>query len=94
MGSGTSIVTGHLHSLKVTPYTDYNGTRYGVDTGTLADIDGKQFIDYLEDNPVNWRSGFSVLTFRDSRLLLPELAIKHSEGMLDFRGQLIDVSAL
>jgi hypothetical protein len=35
-----------------------------------------------------------VLTFRDSRLLLPELAIKHSEGMLDFRGELIDVSAL
>jgi len=30
--SGTSIITGHLHSLKVTPWTDYNGTRYGVDT--------------------------------------------------------------
>jgi hypothetical protein len=94
MGSGTSICTGHLHSLKVTPYTDYRGTRYGIDTGTLADIDGKQFNDYLEDNPVNWRSGFAVLTFRDSRLLFPELAIKHSEGMLDFRGDLIDVSAL
>jgi hypothetical protein len=93
MGSGISIVTGHLHSLKVTPFTDYRGNRYGVDTGTLADIDGKQFNDYLEDNPVNWRSGFSVLTFRDSRLLLPELAIKHAEGILDFRGQLIDVSA-
>src|SRR6185295_3725554 len=26
--SGKSIVTGHLHSLKVTPLTDYNGTRY------------------------------------------------------------------
>ena len=94
MGSGISIVTGHLHSLKVTPFTDYRGNRYGVDTGTLADIDGKQFNDYLEDNPVNWRSGFSVLTFRDSRLLLPELAIKHAEGVLDFRGELIDVSAL
>jgi hypothetical protein len=94
MGAGTSIVTGHLHSLKVTPYTDYNGTRYGIDTGTLADIDGKQFNDYLEDNPVNWRSGFAVLTFRDSRLLFPELAIKHSEGMIDFRGDIIDVSSL
>lgn len=94
MGAGTSIITGHLHSLKVTPYTDFRGNRYGVDTGTLADIDGKQFNDYLEDNPVNWRSGFSVLTFRDSRLLMPELAIKHSEGMLDFRGELVDVSAL
>ena len=38
--AGKSIVTGHLHSLKVTPYDDYNGTRYGVDTGTLADPDG------------------------------------------------------
>jgi hypothetical protein len=92
--AGISIITGHLHSLKCTPYSDYRGNRYGVDTGTLADIDGKQFNDYLEDNPVNWRSGFAVLTFRDSRLLFPELAIKHSEGMLDFRGELIDVSAL
>jgi hypothetical protein len=93
-GSGVSIVTGHLHSLKVTPFTDYTGTRYGVDTGTLADIDGKQFNDYLEDNPVNWRSGFAVLTFNDGRLLWPELASKHAEGLLDFRGQLIDVSAI
>jgi len=92
--AGISIITGHLHSLKCTPYSDYKGNRFGVDTGTLADIDGKQFNDYLEDNPVNWRSGFAVLTFRDSRLLFPELAIKHSEGMLDFRGELIDVSAL
>jgi len=92
--SGISIITGHLHSLKCTPYSDYRGNRYGVDTGTLADIDGKQFNDYLEDNPVNWRSGFAVLTFRDSRLLIPELAIKHAEGVLDFRGELIDVSAL
>jgi len=94
MGAGTSIITGHLHSLKCTPYSDYRGNRYGVDTGTLADIDGKQFNDYLEDNPVNWRSGFAVLTFRDSRLLFPELAIKHSEGMIDFRGDIIDVSSL
>jgi hypothetical protein len=94
MGSGTSIVTGHLHSLKVTPFSDYNGTRYGVDTGTLADIDGKQFNDYLEDNPVNWRSGFAVLTFNNGKLLWPELASKHAEGLLDFRGQLIDVSAI
>lgn len=94
MGAGTSIITGHLHSLKCTPYSDYRGNRYGVDTGTLADIDGKQFNDYLEDNPVNWRSGFAVLTFRDSRLLFPELAIKHAEGMIDFRGDIIDVSSL
>ena len=36
VGSGKTMVTGHLHSQKVTPYTDYNGTRYGIDTGCVA----------------------------------------------------------
>lgn len=92
VGSGKSIVTGHLHSLKVTPYTDYNGTRYGVDTGTLADTDGPQFVDYLEDSPTNWRSGFVVLTFVDGELLMPEMAQKWSDGKIQFRGQVVDVS--
>jgi hypothetical protein len=93
-GAGITIVTGHLHSLRVTPFSDYNGTRWGVDTGTLAETDGPQFLDYLEDNPVNWRSGFAVLTFKDSKLLWPELVSKHEDGIIDFRGQLIDVSKL
>ena len=92
VGSGKSIVTGHLHSLKVTPYTDYNGTRYGVDMGTLADTDGPQFVDYLEDSPTNWRSGFVVLTFVDGELLMPEMAQKWSDGKIQFRGQVVDVS--
>lgn len=94
VGSGKTIVTGHLHSLKVTPYSDYNGTRYGVDTGTLADTDGPQFVDYLEDSPTNWRSGFVVLTFKDGQLLYPEIVQKFSEGQIQFRGQVIDVSHL
>lgn len=70
---GEAIVTGHLHRLMITPYTDYHGDRkYGVDTGTLADIKGPQFA-YTEDNPVNWASGFAVLTIRDGRLLPPEI---------------------
>jgi hypothetical protein len=32
--AGTTMVTGHLHSVKVTPFSDYNGTRWDVDTGT------------------------------------------------------------
>lgn len=92
VNSGASIVTGHLHSLKVTPFSDYNGTRYGVDTGTLADTTGPQFTDYLEDNPMNWRSGFAVLTFHKGRLLWPELAHKFADGVIEFRGQLVDVS--
>lgn len=90
MRGGKSIVTGHLHSLKVTPWTDYNGTRYGVDTGSLSDADGAQF-DYAEDNARNWRSGFAVLTFRDGKLLLPELAQVWDEGHIQFRGDLLPV---
>jgi DNA-binding CsgD family transcriptional regulator len=92
LNSGVTTITGHLHSLKVTPFGDYNGTRWGVDTGTLAEIDGPQFIDYLEDGPVNWRSGFAVVTMKNSKPLWPELVSKHAEGIIDFRGQLIDVS--
>lgn len=90
--SGLSIVTGHLHSLKVMPWTDYTGTRYGVDTGTLAEIDGNQF-EYAEDNPKNWRSGFAVLTFRDGKLMPPELVevISEDDGLVFFRGNVIEV---
>jgi hypothetical protein len=92
VNSGVTTITGHLHSLKVTPFSDYNGVRWGVDTGTLAEIDGPQFLDYLEDGPVNWRSGFAVITMKDSKPLWPELVSKHAEGIINFRGQLIDVS--
>jgi hypothetical protein len=92
VSSGKTIVTGHLHSLKVTPYDDYNGTRWGVDTGTLADVNGPQFIDYSEDNPKNHRSGFAVLTFHGGRLLWPELCRVLEFGKVDFRGTVLDVS--
>lgn len=90
--SGVSIVTGHLHSLKVTPWTDYNGTRYGVDTGTLATLEGQQF-EYAEDNPKNWRSGFAVLNFIDGNLMPPELCevVNEEEGLAYFRGELFKV---
>lgn len=94
VNSGVTIVTGHLHSLKVTPFADYKGNRFGVDTGTLADPSGPQFVDYLEDAPVNWRSGFAVLTFHHGQLLWPELVHKWDEGKIEFRGQIIDVSDL
>jgi hypothetical protein len=88
--AGKSIVTGHLHSLKVTPYADYNGNRFGVDTGTLAEPYGPQF-SYGEDNPLNHRSGFAILTFKDGRLLWPELVHKWDDGQVEFRGQIINV---
>lgn len=89
--SGLSIVTNHLHSGKVTPYTDYTGDRYGVDTGTLADPNGPQFIHYSEDNPKNHRSGFAVLTFKDGKLLYPELVLVWDDKHVQFRGSLIKV---
>lgn len=89
MWSGKTMVTGHLHSAKVTPFTDYNGTRFGVDTGCVAETDAKQFTDYTEDNPLNWRSAFCVLTFKDGEMLWPELATKFSEDKFQFRGQVI-----
>ena len=91
MWAGKSIVTGHLHSLKVTPFSDYTGTRYGVDTGTLAEPYGEQFVDYTEDSPKNWRSGFAVLTYWNHKLLLPELVQVHEEGKVEFRGKVFDV---
>lgn len=90
--SGVSMVTGHLHSLKVTPWTDYTGTRYGIDTGTLAAVDGPQFT-YGEDGPANHRSGFAVLTFHNGKLLPPELVevIDEDAGLICFRGQVVRV---
>lgn len=91
VNAGKTIITGHLHSPKVMPFTDYNGTRFGVDCGTLADPDGPQFEDYLEAGPTNWRSGFCVLTFKDGELLWPELVVKWDEESVQFRGELVKV---
>lgn len=89
--SGKSIVTGHLHSLQVRPWSDYLGTRYGVDSGCLAEPYAEQFIHYSEASPVNWRSGFVVLTIHKGRLLMPELVQKYDDTHVEFRGQLIEV---
>jgi predicted phosphodiesterase len=90
--SGWSFVSGHLHSLKCLPYTDYTGTRYGVDTGTMACVKDNQFI-YAENNPLNWRSGFAVLTFNNGKLMPPELAevVDEDKGLYYFRGQVMKV---
>lgn len=88
--SGVTIITGHLHSQTIREWTDYNGTRYGVDTGCMADIYDPQF-GYLEDNPRNWRSGFCILSFRNGRLLRPELVTVVEDGIVEFRGELIEV---
>ena len=68
-------------------------TKWGVDTGTLAEPFGDQFA-YAENNPRNWRSGFAVLTIVDGHLLMPELLFVSDLGQdyVEWRGELIDVS--
>lgn len=76
LSGGRTVVTNHLHRLQVTPLTDYNGRRYGVDCGTLSDFGPEESkFTYGEDNPFNWGSGFAVLTFERGKLLPPELVI-------------------
>ncbi len=89
--AGKTIITGHLHSLKVMPISDYNGTRWGVDTGCLADPYSEPFINYTEASPVSWRAGFVLLTFRNGRLLWPEIIHKWDDDHVEFRGEIIGV---
>lgn len=95
MANHHSTITGHLHSLQVRPYTDGRGrVKYGVDTGTLADPNGPQFMDYLEGRQANWRSGFIVLTFRDGEMLMPEIILKRDEDHVEFRGHILHADTL
>jgi len=86
LNSGVNMVTGHTHNLAVQPLTDYNGTRYGIQTGCLADPHGNQFMGYTEDNPKDWRSGFVLLSWERGRLMLPELIQVCGEDEYEFRG--------
>ena len=89
--AGRSIVTGHTHRLRTVSFTDYNGTRWGTEAGTMAPIDSKHFLNYTEDNPQNWQSGFCILHFRDGRFMGPELVHCLPDGRVPFRGELLDV---
>jgi hypothetical protein len=90
--SGRSMATNHLHSLKVTPLSDYNGTRYGVDCGCICDPRHPAF-SYTEDNPLNWRSGFAVLTWSKGQLLWPEVVavVDEDRSLVQFRGRVFKV---
>lgn len=91
--SGKSLVCEHSHALNVTAYTDYAATRYGCNSGTLVAPYSKPFAGYTELNPVDWRSGYLVLTFVNGVLLPPEPAIvmSETEETVAFRGELIRV---
>ncbi|MFN9742488.1 MAG: metallophosphoesterase [Acidobacteriota bacterium] len=87
--AGVSTVTGHLHQCKVTPITDINGRRWGVDTGTLSRFKGEAKFGYTENNPVNWAEGFAVLTWdHEGRMAPPSLA-EVTGDVCWFRGEAI-----
>ena len=84
-------ISGHTHSLKWTPWTDATGhTKYGVNTGTLANALDSHNADYQQGRHGNHRSGFAVLTYRDYKLQMPELVSVWDEDTIEFRGHLLD----
>lgn len=87
MKSGVTTVTGHTHALECKPFNDLRGRRYGVQTGTISDLDTPQF-EYQGGRPSQACSGFAVLTFREGRLLQPELC-QVVDGKAYFRGDVV-----
>lgn len=85
---GWTMVTGHTHQLECKPYVDYRGRRWGIQCGTLADLDAAQF-EYMENAPSLHCSGFAVLTFRDGNLLPPELC-EVLDGVAHWRGDVLE----
>jgi hypothetical protein len=85
--SGKSMVTGHLHAAQVTVFTDYDGDRYGVDNGTMADIYGPQFA-YVQDNCRDWRSAFCKLEFKDGKLMYPQLVLPWGKKQVQLSGDI------
>ena len=51
----------------------------------------KQFVNYTEDAALDWRSGFVLLTYKDSRLMYPELVSVWDDKSVQFRGEIIRV---
>ena len=90
LNSGVNMITGHTHHLSVMPVNDYNGVRWGVQTGTLCDPNGLQF-NYVEDSPKDWNSGFVMLSFDRSKLLQPEMIRVWGEDEVEFRGKIHSV---
>lgn len=87
MKGGVSVITGHTHILEVKPITDYSGDRFGVQTGTLATIQGNPLFAYTNGTPLNWQAGFVVLTYVDGKLLYPEICHVARNGKAYFRGK-------
>jgi hypothetical protein len=94
MKSGKTIVTGHDHRAGVVFYSDYTGLRFGVRTGFMCDSPmDAQFSNYLEGRMPNWHAAFVLLTYVNSKLLVPELAIKLDDDHVQWRGGIVRVES-
>lgn len=87
LAAGTNMVTGHDHRLYAMPITDVRGIHWGMDAGTLAPVDSRLFVNYTEDNPQNWQSGFLILWFENGKFTGPELVYALPDGRVLFRGK-------
>ena len=93
LAAGRSIVTGHDHMLWGKALTNYSGTTWGIDAGTLADVWGPMFKDYTEDHVVDWQSGFVILHFSNGKFNGPEFVHAVPDGRVVYRGSNLKVAA-
>jgi hypothetical protein len=82
-----NVITGHTHRLHCRPMSSsWRGgeTRFGIETGTMAEPSHEAF-DYCLDSNKDWQPGFVVLTWKDGRLQYPEFCHVVNENVV-FRG--------
>jgi len=90
--NGWGVCTGHDHRANVTAYHSYGGTKFGVRCGYMGESPrDPQFVHYLEAREPNWHPAFAVLTWRNGVMLWPELCVRHGDGVVTFRGEVIEV---
>jgi predicted phosphodiesterase len=86
-----NIFTGHTHVLTCSPISTYDQKTYwGVQTGTLADINAESF-SYVEDSAKDWRQGFIMASWERGQLLMPEMIMTYGEDEVMFRGEILAV---
>lgn len=86
-----NIFTGHTHVLTCSPISAFDQKTYwGVQTGTLADINSESF-QYTEDNAKDWRQGFIMASWERGQLLMPEMIMTYGEDEIMFRGEILAV---
>ena len=83
--SGINIITGHTHQLQVTAMRDRRGSRWGVETGMMADPAGPQF-QYSEGTPSRSQQGFAVISFDEDGTMFPPELCEMINGRPVFRG--------